>query len=240
GQREAVAAVVAGRDAIVVLPTGGGKSLVYQVPALVSRERGEGATLDVSPLIALMQDQAQQLAGRGVAAAVLHSQQAAPEQEAVLAAWQTGALDLLYVSPERVARTAFLDVLEACPPARVAVDEAHCISQWGHDFRPDYLRLGERFAGLRRAQQVPIVALTATATPDVVAEIERRLALREPARVIGGFARPNLAFEVVPVESPEARLDALVARLDRWSLRARHGGGKAIVYGATRAGVEAT
>ena len=143
GQRDAVAASVAGKDAIVLLPTGHGKSLCYQVPAIVAARADRGTTLVVSPLIALMQDQVGQLCGRGVEAAALHSHQDAEEQRAVVKRLLAGELDLIYVSPERAAAPSFRRMVERIDVAMLAIDEAHCVSQWGHDFRPDYLRLDE-------------------------------------------------------------------------------------------------
>ncbi|MBK7534332.1 MAG: ATP-dependent DNA helicase RecQ [Myxococcales bacterium] len=230
GQREAIEAVLAGRDAVVLLPTGGGKSLCYQVPAVVARRAGAGTTLVVSPLIALMIDQVDALAGRGVAAAALHSQLDDDAQRQVIAAFASGALDLLYVSPERAAQEGFRRLLREAKVALLAVDEAHCVSQWGHDFRPEYLRLHE----LRELVTAPAIALTATATPRVVEEIVGELRMRDPERVRGDFARPNLAFSVEHLRLDTERLAAVMHACEAAGLRARNGAGRAIIYCSTR------
>jgi ATP-dependent DNA helicase RecQ len=230
GQAEAVEAAVSGRDAVVLLPTGSGKSLCYQVPALVAFEAGRGTTLVVSPLIALMRDQVGALDGRGVAAAALHSHQSDAVGRDAVARLLRGELALLYVSPERAGKEAFRRLLGRARIAGLAIDEAHCVSQWGHDFRPDYLRLHE----LREQSDAPMMALTATATDVVLAEIEARLALRDPLRVRSGWERPNLSFSVRPLRAHAERLDALRAELDAAGLRPRRGAGRALVYCATR------
>jgi ATP-dependent DNA helicase RecQ len=230
GQAAAIEAVLAGRDAAVVLPTGAGKSSCYQVPALVEFERGAGTTVVVSPLIALMNDQVDGLRGRGIAAAAIHSQQEDAARVAALAGVARGELALVYVSPERAMADSFVRLLGRSRIATLAIDEAHCVSQWGHDFRPEYLRLHE----LRAVTDAPVIALTATATPRVLAEIGCGLALRDPVTVLGDFARPNLAFEVQHHRGDAARLAATVEALDRAGLRARSGPGRAIVYCSTR------
>ena len=230
GQGEAVAAVVAGRDAAVLLPTGAGKSLCYQVPAVVGFRAGRGTTIVVSPLIALMNDQVAALTARGVAAGAIHSQQEDEVQRAVVAAFLRGELALLYVSPERAALASFRRMLARVPIALVAVDEAHCVSQWGHDFRPEYLQLHE----LRDVVPAPMIALTATATPRVMDEIVEALRLRAPALVRGDFRRPNLRFAVYHHASDDDRLATLVAVCDAAGLRSRQGAGRGIVYCATR------
>ena len=235
GQRDAVQAVVGGDDAVVLLPTGRGKSLCYQVPAMVARRRGRGTAVVVSPLIALMDDQVSQLAGKGIRAGALHSHRTPEDRIATVEAFEAGDLDLLYVSPERAATEAFRLRLESADVSLIAIDEAHCISQWGHDFRPDYLRLGE----LRDRVSVPMVALTATATPRTLDEIEARLRLRDPARVVAGFARKNLAFIVRRFEAEHDRVFALRHELGRLSLREDATAGRAIVYCATRDMVDA-
>jgi len=230
GQSAAVEAVLAGRDAAVLLPTGAGKSLCYQVPAVTAFGQGRGTTIVVSPLIALMNDQVGGLAGRGVAAAAIHSHQDDDEQRAVIARFVAGELALLYVSPERAALASFQRLLARVAIALLAIDEAHCLSQWGHDFRPEYLRLHE----LRRIVDAPAIALTATATPRVMDEIVASLRLRDPEVVRGDFRRPNLSFAVEHHASDAGRLAALIAACDGAGLRARNGAGRAIVYCSTR------
>ena len=187
GQEEIVAAVEAGRDVLAIMPTGGGKSLCYQLPALTR----PGVTLVISPLIALMRDQVRALRAAGVAAAALTSQSDSAELEATFAALDEQRLKLLYMAPERLAAAGTATLLRRIRPALLAVDEAHCVSQWGHDFRPDYLRIGE----LRRALGgIQTVALTATADAETRAEIVARLfSGRPPETFLRGFDRPNLA-----------------------------------------------
>ncbi|MCW5803722.1 MAG: RecQ family ATP-dependent DNA helicase [Deltaproteobacteria bacterium] len=236
GQRDAIEAVLAGRDAMVLLPTGAGKSACYQVPAVVAARRGRGVTLVISPLIALMNDQVQALRGRGIAAAALHSQLDDEERRAALGALVRGELELVYVSPERAVLDGWQRLLGRARVALLAIDEAHCVSAWGHDFRPEYLRLAE----VRRALPgVPAIALTATATPRVVAEMAEALGLHEPVVVRGAIHRPNLAFDVLCLSSEAARLEATIRVLDAVGLRARIGSGHGIVYCATRKKTEA-
>jgi ATP-dependent DNA helicase RecQ len=230
GQAESVDAVLRGRDALVLLPTGSGKSLCYQVPALALGRRGAGTTLVVSPLIALMHDQVGALTGRGLRAAALHSQQEAAEQKEAVARFLRGELELLYVSPERAARASFRRMLSRTAIALLAIDEAHCVSQWGHDFRPDYLRLRE----LRSIVDAPAIALTATATPRVMDEIRDQLELRDPVLVQTGFDRPNLRFEVQCLRGQADRLEATRRALEAAGLSGRRNGGRAIVYCSTR------
>ena len=230
GQQEAVLAVLARRDAVVLLPTGSGKSICYQVPALVASRAGRGTTIVVSPLIALMQDQVGALIGRGVAAGALHSHQEEFEQSDIVARFLRGELDLLYVSPERAAKASFRRMLERTPIALLAIDEAHCVSQWGHDFRPDYMLLRD----LRDFVSAPMIALTATATPVVLKEIETRLGLVDPCRVKTGFDRPNLAFAVRAIRTEKTRSEATLAEIERAGIRGRGGRGRAIVYCSTR------
>jgi ATP-dependent DNA helicase RecQ len=230
GQAEAIEAVLTGRDAVVVLPTGSGKSICFQIPALVASRRGEGTTIVVSPLIALMQDQVGALVGRGVAAGALHSNQEDGEQSEVVAQFLRGELDLLYVSPERAAKASFRRMLERTAIALVAIDEAHCVSQWGHDFRPDYMLLAE----LRDVVEAPMIALTATATPVVMKEIESRLGLVDACIVRTGFDRPNLAFAVRGLRTEKLRTEATLAEIDSAGIRGRGGRGRAIIYCSTR------
>jgi len=233
GQGEAVEAFLAGRDVTVLMPTGGGKSLCYQLPAVV--DHAAGTTIVVSPLIALMNDQVQALEARGVRAGALHSGRDELEQRTVVAHLLTGKLDLIYVSPERTVLSGFRRLLERANIARLAIDEAHCISQWGHDFRPEYQRLGE----LREFLGVPTMALTATATDRVMREIETSLGLTDPTRVCGSFVRPNLRFGVRHIGRDAERIEALCQALEDAGLRKQTGGGRAIIYCATRKKVEA-
>src|SRR3954467_13485833 len=192
GQEAAVAAAVAGRDVLVVMPTGAGKSLCYQLPALVR----EDLTIVVSPLVSLMQDQVEALERRAPGAAgVINAQQDASVNADVLARARCGALKLLYVAPERFSSPGFLEAIRTVPIGLFVVDEAHCVSQWGHDFRPDYFRLADaaRWLGAKA-----LVASTATATPQVAKDIGARLGLRGPAMGPPGVTRPNLSFAVVP------------------------------------------
>jgi ATP-dependent DNA helicase RecQ len=234
GQGEAVEAAVAGEDALVLLPTGSGKSLCYQVPAISAFAGGRGTTLVISPLIALMQDQVDALRGLGVPAAALHSHQGDAEQQQAVTEFLRGELVLLYVSPERAAKPSFRRMLARVRIALLAIDEAHCVSQWGHDFRPDYLRIHE----LREVVGAPALALTATATPPVMNEIESRLELRDPKVVRGDFQRPNLAFSVRHLRGQQKRLEALASALEADGLHSRSGAGRAIVYCSTRKATE--
>jgi ATP-dependent DNA helicase RecQ len=198
-QREIVEAALDGSDVIALLPTGGGKSLCYQLPALLR----SGLTLVVSPLIALMKDQVDALTANGIAATYLNSSIDAEEALERLARLDRGEFKLLYVAPERVVTPSFLSRLQRWNLQRIAVDEAHCVSEWGHDFRPEYRQihvLRERFPG------IPIMALTATATPRVRADVEAFLELRDPRRFTGGFNRPNLRYSVFEKRDAFAQL----------------------------------
>ncbi len=190
-QEEAVRGVLAGRDLLIVMPTGGGKSLCFQAPALVA----DGLTVVVSPLISLMEDQVAGLVENGIAAARLTSTQTPEERREVDRQLARGELKILYIAPERLAADGFLSWLERSGMSALAVDEAHCISHWGHDFRPEYRLVGEV---RQRLPHVPITALTATATPEVRADIVRSLGLRDPLVLVGGFDRPNLVYRVLP------------------------------------------
>jgi len=198
-QRGIIAAALAGRDTLVLMPTGGGKSLCYQIPALVR----EGTGLVVSPLIALMEDQVSALREAGVAAAFLNSSLSGPEQRDVIERLESGRLDLLYVAPERLMQPGTQSLLRGVPLSIIAIDEAHCVSQWGHDFRPEYLAL-DALAGLFPG--VPRMALTATATPPTRAEIVERLALNDPEMFVAGFDRPNIRYLVQSKTDPKRQL----------------------------------
>jgi DNA topoisomerase-3 len=220
-RQEAVCeAVAGGRDALVVMPTGAGKSLCYQVPGLM---RG-GTTLVISPLVALIEDQVARLLSRGVRAGRIHSGRAREESRETFRAYLQGQLEFLFIAPERLAVPGFAEMLKQHPPTLIAVDEAHCISHWGHDFRPDYRLVGERLEGLKNT---PVVALTATATPLVQKDICVQLRLRDPELFIHGFRRENLAIEVVDA-LPSERAERIAARLADPARR------PAIVYAPTR------
>src|SRR3954454_11575538 len=220
GQREAIESVLAGRDTLAVLSTGSGKSAIYQIAGLLTK----GATVVVSPLIALQRDQVDALRERALGAAQLNSSVPAGEREEALAELEEDALEFLFLAPEQLANAEVLDELAAAEPSLVVIDEAHCISEWGHDFRPDYLRLG---AAIETLGHPPVLALTATAAPPVRAEIVERLGLRDAELVVRGFDRPNLALAVERFHEErrkdEALLDAVVAA-DK----------PGIVYAATR------
>jgi RecQ family ATP-dependent DNA helicase len=224
GQREAVTAALQGRDSLIVMPTGGGKSLCYQLPGLASAE----LTIVVSPLIALMQDQWRRLTAAGHPVAMISSGMSAEGVRGALEGVRSGAARIVYCSPERFGSTVFLDALAQRRIDLLAVDEAHCVSEWGHDFRPDYLRLPEIAEHLGRPT---VMACTATATTAVAAEIVSRFGLRDPLQVRSGFDRPNLSFDVMRLEgkgSKARRLALLEAGLADPANR------PAIVYCGTR------
>jgi ATP-dependent DNA helicase RecQ len=233
GQAEAINALVTGQDVAVILPTGGGKSLCYQIPALWMKARGRGTTVVISPLIALMKDQVEALQKRGIAAGALHSHEDELDQHRTVGQFLSGKLDLLYVSPEKAAGSWFRRQLDRAPVGLLAIDEAHCISQWGHDFRPEYMRLSE----VKSQLQVPTIALTATATPEVLGEIIKQLGFADPHIVRGSFARDNLRFLVHPVGDDAGRIQRIIEILERMDLQ-RPGNGRAIIYCATRKKVE--
>ncbi len=198
-QEQIVADCLAGRDVLALMPTGGGKSLCYQLPALVR----PGLTVVVSPLIALMKDQVDFLRGRGIAAAVVNSAQAPAQTQRVLEGLERGEYRLLYVAPERLMQPAFLQRMARWNVSLLAIDEAHCISDWGHDFRPEYRQLREIRS---RFPDVPLMALTATATDRVREDIVAQLGLRDPGVYVAGFNRPNLTYRVEPKRAPYQRL----------------------------------
>jgi ATP-dependent DNA helicase RecQ len=223
GQREIVEHVVSGGDALVLMPTGGGKSLCYQIPALVRK----GVAVVVSPLIALMQDQVDALRALGVRAGFINSTQGLDERALVEAEFAAGELDLLYLAPERLRVEATMRLLERGDIALFAIDEAHCVAQWGHDFRPDYLQLS---ALHERWPDVPRIALTATATPATRKEIASRLKLEEARHFVASFDRPNIQYRITPKREPRRQLLEL--------LRTEHAGHSGIVYCLSRTSVE--
>lgn len=226
-QEEAVRTALDGRDVLVVMPTGAGKSLCFQMPAALT----EGVTIVVSPLVALMRDQVGALQERTafghLGAASLNSLQNPNEQSAILEDVTRGNLRLLYVAPERFRSQAFLDALRGIRPARFVVDEAHCISEWGHDFRPDYLRLKEVVQALGHP---PLMAVTATATRRVQESIVRNLGMREPEILVGGFNRPNLHFSVKKCKNDAERETMLFRALPKLAQM----GGSGLIYAPTR------
>jgi ATP-dependent DNA helicase RecQ len=224
GQPEVIAAILDGKDAVVVMPTGSGKSLCYQLPALML----EGATLVVSPLIALMKDQVDALHARQLPATFINSSIPEREQWSRIEALRHGKFKLVYVAPERFRSSRFLEALRAVKVSLFAVDEAHCISTWGHDFRPDYLRLKTVIPLLGKPQTL---ALTATATPYVRSDIIEQLGLLKPETFVSGFDRPNLTIDVVHTEKELEK----VARIRRL---AKTHEGSGIVYASTRKAVE--
>lgn len=228
GQRGPIEAALAGRDAVVVMPTGAGKSLCFQVPAMAF----EGVTLVVSPLISLMKDQVDGLAERGIPATCLNSSVSMDEIHDRVSSLRRGETKLVYVAPERFRNNRFRDLLRELPISLLAIDEAHCISQWGHDFRPDYIRLGAVVQALPRT---PIMALTATATPEVRDDIAKQLGLgahgRQPHRVfVSGFRRDNLRLVVKPCASHGEKLERIRRVLSEFPT--------GIVYCSTRKQVE--
>ncbi|MBI3557449.1 MAG: ATP-dependent DNA helicase RecQ [Deltaproteobacteria bacterium] len=229
GQAPLMHSVLEGRDAVGVLPTGGGKSACYQLPAILL----EGTALVVCPLIALMKDQVDSLKRRGIPAEAYHSGLLSNERERIIDAFKGGHLKLLYLAPEQLARGEFTSLIQKGGLSFLAVDEAHCISQWGHDFRPDYRRLGELRAG-RGLDKLPILAVTATATPQVRGDIARQLALREPLEIVTGFRRGNLAFEVTHSNGDLEKMRAL----SRLLTDTRRDGGATVVYVSTRKAAE--
>lgn len=221
-QREAIEQVMAGGDAVVLMPTGGGKSICYQLPAVAL----DGLTVVISPLIALMKDQVQALQGNGIAAAYLNSTLDLAEEQAIDAQLRAGTLKLLYVSPERLFQPGLLDRLQELRVRLIAVDEAHCISSWGHSFRPEYQHLKVL---KKRFPHVPVIALTATADKAVRSDIATSLGLREPRVLVSSFDRPNLSLAVLPGQDRFKAIERIIAR---------HAGRCGIVYCTSRAGTE--
>ncbi len=203
-QQEVIERIVAGEDVFLVMPTGGGKSLCYQIPAL----HRDGVAVVVSPLIALMKDQVDALIANGVRVALLNSSLSSAEAAGVYRQLDAGALDLLYVAPERLMIADFLDKLAALNLSLFAIDEAHCISQWGHDFRPQYTQLG-RLRELFPA--VPIVAMTATADPETRKDILNQLGLTGASIFVAGFDRPNITYSVIPKQKPLVQLGSFLS-----------------------------
>ena len=227
GQLEAMEAVAAGHDTVVVMPTGSGKSAVYQVPALLL----DGPTVVVSPLISLQRDQVAGLLARGAkagGAVQANSSRSEAQLEQAFAQLRAGEVEFLFLAPEQLSKPGVLEELAAAGPSLFVVDEAHCISSWGHDFRPDYLRL---HTAVERLGRPPVLALTATASPPVRAEIIERLRLRDPVEVVRGFDRPNLHLEVQAFRHEVRKREAVV-------LRAMGEAKPGIVYTATRKGAE--
>ncbi|HEY5945935.1 MAG TPA: ATP-dependent DNA helicase RecQ [Kofleriaceae bacterium] len=231
GQADVITDIFAGRPVIAVMPTGAGKSLCYQLPAIVLGERG-GVTLVVSPLIALMKDQVDVLRARGIAAVALTSAAGADEQRDILDGIRAGAYTLVYVAPERFRSPRFVEALFASAGriALVAIDEAHCISEWGHDFRPDYRRLGQVVAQLKPPR---LAAFTATATPEVRKDIGVQLGIEDARLHVRGFDRPNLHYAVHKAGGSADKIEQLS------ELVRMRDGGTALVYAATRKNAEA-
>jgi ATP-dependent DNA helicase RecQ len=223
GQQEIIGHLIGGGDALVLMPTGGGKSLCYQIPALVR----PGTGVVISPLIALMQDQVNALTALGVRAGFLNSTQDGYERRAMETAFLGGELDLLYLAPERLRAESTVRLLDRGTVSLFAIDEAHCVAQWGHDFRPDYLELS---ALHERWPAVPRIALTATATEATRAEITSRLSLGSARQFVASFDRPNISYRIVPKNEPKRQLLDL--------LRAEHPGDAGIVYCLSRSSAE--
>ena len=224
GQGEVIKAVLEGKNAVVVMPTGSGKSLCYQLPAMML----SGATLVVSPLIALMKDQVDALRERGLPATFINSSLPATEQRWRIDGLRRNDFKIVYVAPERFRSERFVEALKAVKISLFAVDEAHCISTWGHDFRPDYLRLKEAIATLGGPQTL---ALTATATPYVRTDIIQQLGLKGPQTFVSGFDRPNLRIEVIHTTKEKQKIERIKAL-------ARNHTGSAIIYASTRKAVD--
>jgi ATP-dependent DNA helicase RecQ len=222
-QREIIQAILDGKPSLVIMPTGGGKSLCYQLPAMIL----PGVTLVISPLIALMKDQVDALKAKGIPAAMINSSQSWPEQREILDSLKRNELKLLYVAPERFRAPSFTDALSGLNISLFAVDEAHCISQWGHDFRPDYMRMGE---AMKRIGNPLCAAFTATATPDVQDDIAKNLGLEFPEKFVSGFARKNLTISIRQTKTKQDKFTRIRDLIDRYQT--------GIIYCATRKSVE--
>ena len=229
GQAQIVEGIIAGRDCVGVMPTGAGKSICYQVPGLSLAAAGAGITLVVSPLVSLMHDQVRALVDAGIAAAYLNSQLSHSQQATVIDRARNGSYSLLYIAPERLSDPRFLEFAAGADIALIAVDEAHCVSQWGQDFRPSYLGIADFIETLPARPRV--AAFTATATPRVADDIVRLLHLRSPLRVTTGFDRPNLRFSVEQLTDKRK-----LARVASWAIE--HPGDSGIVYCSTRKATE--
>jgi len=223
-QEEIIDTLLTKRDVVVVMPTGSGKSLCYQLPALLL----DGVTLVISPLIALMKDQVDGLVQNQVPATFINSVLTPAEQGQRLREIQQGRYKLVYIAPERFRNPGFMEGIQSCRISLFAVDEAHCVSEWGHDFRPDYLRLK---GVVEKLSHPPVAAVTATATPDVRRDIITQLGLRQPIIFVAGFDRPNLCFQVKRVEGEADKIDTILGLLKK---KAQNG----IIYAATRKNVE--
>lgn len=224
GQGEVIESVLAGNDTVVVMPTGGGKSLCYQLPALML----DGVTVVVSPLIALMKDQVDALQSRNISAVFINSSISLEEQRDRINALRNGQTKIVYVAPERFRSQHFVEVLKGLKVSLFSIDEAHCISQWGHDFRPDYLKLKQVVEEIGRPQ---VLALTATATPYVRADIIEQLSLKNPQAFVSGFDRPNLTIDVVHTQKEKEKIEQI-------KTVARESKGSGIIYTSTRKSVE--
>ena len=225
GQQEVIDSVLDGRDTLAIMPTGSGKSLCYQIPASLL----PGATVVVSPLISLMKDQLEKLSSLGITAVQLNSSLSRAEEQEAIATIEAGGKVIIFCTPERLATAEFLALLAARPPSLVVIDEAHCISQWGHDFRPAYLEIA---AALRALGRPPVLALTATATPEVVDDIGAQLATRKLHVVNTGIYRENLRYRVIQVTNAGEKEDEVLRLL-------RESDGVGIIYAATVKAVEA-
>lgn len=221
GQERAVQSVLEGHDTLVVMPTGGGKSAIYQLAASMI----EGATIVVSPLLALQRDQVQAIAQQDVGdAAVINSTINESDRQEIFEQWQAGELEFLFLAPEQFNNPATLEQLQAAKPSLFVVDEAHCVSAWGHDFRPDYLRLGEVIEQLQHPQ---VLALTATAAPPIQEEITRHLGMENPVVIVEGFDRPNIWLAAERYDDDGEKLDTLCDRVEQVDK-------PGIIYAATR------